>query len=81
MDMVAHLANVVLNADEMTLRMPVTDGVNHLLGELHNGPEQRMAFNHSDNQSLTTRRYDEARTDFPTGPTRHYAKLFKHKLL
>jgi hypothetical protein len=57
---------VVLNTDEMTLRMPVTDGVNHRLGELHNGPEQRMAFDHSVNQSLTTRRQDKARTDFPT---------------
>lgn len=56
MHMMPCLPHVVLNTDEMALRVPMTNGVNHRLGKLHNGPEQRMAFDHSDNQSLTTRR-------------------------
>ncbi|MDP9094983.1 MAG: hypothetical protein M3N26_00265 [Pseudomonadota bacterium] len=45
-------AYVMLDADEVSLRMPVPHGMNDWLCELHNRAQQRMTFDHSQDQSL-----------------------------
>lgn len=35
--MMASQSGMMLDADEVTLRMPIPDGVHHWLGKLHDG--------------------------------------------
>ncbi|MGI4795921.1 MAG: hypothetical protein ACRYF2_23205 [Janthinobacterium lividum] len=52
MNMMTSYPDVMLDANQVTVGVPLPDSMHHRLGKLHNGTQQRMAFDHSDNQSL-----------------------------